>query len=179
MPVLPPPTTPVASVVAPPPVTAPAGRYGFNDAWLGESLVDWRASRPLRATLPCTPTARDAQVVVCRGPDHPFSSDVAARELTYTFVEGRLARIAFRTSINGFEFVTAALKKAFSTPDDIVRDQLRGSGRPHLAMIWRNGRSTIELDDPLPDMSHLSVSFTVDALAAKVAPPSADSARSS
>jgi hypothetical protein len=32
-------------------------------------------------------------------------------------------------------------------------------------MVWRNGRSTIVLSDPLPDFSHLSVNFTLDSLA--------------
>jgi len=87
-----------------------------------------------------------------------------ARELGYVFVDGRLARISFKTSIDGFAYVTAKLKKASGAPDAIVRDTVGASARPHVLMTWRNGRSTIVLSDPLPDFSHLGVNFTLDAL---------------
>jgi hypothetical protein len=158
---------------APPPdpaafaVAAPQVRYGFADAWLAESLADWRASRPDRARADCRPGG-GPRVVVCRGADQPLGATYAARDLTFVFIDDRLAQIRFRTSIDGFDFVTAALKRAAGLPDRIDRDTLGSTGRPHLSMIWRNGRSTIVLDDPLAGAVNLGVRLTVDALAAEV-----------
>jgi hypothetical protein len=147
---------------APPPdpaafaVAAPQVRYGFADAWLAESLADWRASRPDRARADCRPGG-GPRVVVCRGADQPLGATYAARDLTFVFIDDRLAQIRFRTSIDGFDFVTAALKRAAGLPDRIDRDTLGSTGR-----------STIVLDDPLAGAVNLGVRLTVDALAAEV-----------
>ena len=159
---------PPPHVAAAAPIPAPPSRYGFAEAWLGETLAEWRASRPVRAKAPCAAAPGDHAVLVCRGVDVDLGGGYAARELSYAFVDGRLARISFRTSIDGFDHVTAALKKDFSTPSQIVRDSLGATGRPHVSMTWRNGRSTIVLSDPLPDFTYLSVRFTIDALAGRL-----------
>ncbi len=164
MPALPPPTPPAAASALNP---APALRYGFADAWLGETLAEWRASRPARANAACG-TGGGPAVLVCRGAEADLGGGYAARELSYVFVDGRLARISFRTSIDGFAYVTAALKKDFSAPSQVVRDSQGPAGRPHVSMTWRNGRSTIVLSDPVADAVHLSVRFTLDALADRV-----------
>ena len=164
----PPPIPPLHAPAAAAAVSTPApgSRYGFADAWLGETLAEWRASRPVRAKAPCT-EAKALDVLVCRGVDADLGGGYAARDLSYAFVAGRLARISFRTSIDGFDHVTAVLKKASGAPERIVRDTLGPTGRPHVSMIWRNGRSTIVLSDPMADAVNLSVHFTLDALADK------------
>jgi len=150
------------------PAALPTRRYGFADAVLGETLAEWRASRPVRAKAPCVSAAGDPVVMVCRGVDVELGGGYSARELSYAFVEGRLARISFRTSIDGFAYVTAALKKTSGAPDRIVRDSLGPAGRPHVSMTWRNGRSTIFLSDPTADAVNLTVRFTLDALAERI-----------
>lgn len=166
---LPAPVPPPAAVAAAPAAPPASPRYGFDQAWLGESLADWRASRPARATAACPAVPAQPSLVVCRGPDVDVGGGFAARELSYVFVDGRLARISFRTSIDGFDYVTAALKKTVSAPAAIVRDSLGRTDRPHVAITWRNGHSTIMLSDPTPDAAHLSVRFTLDALAGQAA----------
>lgn len=171
MPVVLPPAPPPA----PPPAasasaaTLPARRYGFGDAWLGESLAEWLEVAPASVGVPCASSAHDPSVQTCRRADLDLGAGYGARELSCTFVDGRLARIAFRTSIDGFAHVTAALKAKDGAPDRVVRDTLGRTGRPHVLMTWRNGRSTIELSDPLADTVHLGVRLTLDADASRLA----------
>jgi hypothetical protein len=169
MPALPPPPAPAAHAPAAVQSAPPEIRFGFDDAWLGETLAQWRASRPARVREPCAAPGKDPDILTCRDAPRDFGAGYAARELTYTFVQGRLAQITFRTSVDGFDHVTAALKRAFGTPDTIVRDSLGRTGFPHVSMTWRNSRSTIVLSDPLPDFSHLGVRFTLDLLANRLA----------
>jgi hypothetical protein len=166
MPALHPPTPappPHAAAAAFAPASVP--RYGFADAWMGMTLDQWRSSRPARAKVLCGGAPRDPAAVICRGADTELGGGYGARDLSYVFVDDRLARISFRTSIDGFAFVTSALKRSSGPPDQIMRDSTGAAGRPHVSMVWRNGRSTIVLSDPLPDFSHLSVNFTLDSLA--------------
>jgi len=155
-----------APPVAAAPGPAPSRPFGFDGASLNETLDAWRQSTAGRAGGPCAAAASARTLTVCSAPPLDLGGGYAARDLTFTFVDGRLARIAFRTSIDGFAFVTAALEKACGAPDAVVRDSARRM--PHVSMRWRNGRSTIELSDPLPDYSHLGVAMTVDADAGRL-----------
>jgi hypothetical protein len=172
-------------IAAPPPVpaahaptahaaaaTARAPRYGFAGADLGMDFAAWRASSPTAAAAPCRPVG-DAQVCAVGSPD--LGGDYRARDLTFTFLGGRLAAIDFKSSIDGFDYATAALKKRFGAPTTIVRSQFKsvdGVTLPHVAMIWRNGRSTIRLSDPIRSSLSLSVRLSLDAAANRL-PPSA------
>ncbi len=88
-----------------------------------------------------------------------------ARNPTYKFLDGRLVGIAFQTSIDGFDFATATLKRSFGEPKRIVRDTVKlqdGAVFPHVMMTWRNGRSTIALSDPVMKGMTLSMEFSLN-----------------
>jgi hypothetical protein len=105
----------------------------------------------------------------------PLGDGYRARSLTYTFVDGALARIAFRSSMDGFAYVTARLEARYQQPDRVARDTLKtvgGPGRPHVIMAWRRGTTTIRLDDPIPHTVDLRVEITQDDLAGRLPKPS-------
>lgn len=148
---------PKPALAAAPPLAAT--RFGFANSVLGEPFTEWRASLPSRKTAPCANDPAGQAFVLCHGADVDLGGGYAARELAYVFVGGRLASISFKTSVDGFDFTTAVLKKRFGEPSLVVRDKTGRFNFPHVSMIWRNGRSTVLLSDPLPDYTHLSVRF--------------------
>lgn len=152
---------------APPPAPAVAlVRYGFRKAEIGMELAAWRRSAPQRGVAECE--GRGPRTEVCRTPDQPLGGGYQAREITSTFVEGRLARVSFTTSIDGFAYAMAELKGAFGAPGEVRRDRVRlanGLDLPHLEMTWRNGRSTIRLSDPARRGGRLSVVIAANAQA--------------
>jgi hypothetical protein len=165
-----PPPTPVAPIART--IAAPAPRYGYAGAELGMDFTAWRASSPAAGAAPCRPVG-SAQVCAMGSPD--LGGGYHARDLTFTFLGGRLAAIDFKSSIDGFDYATATLKKRFGAPTTIVRNQFKsvdGVTLPHVAMIWRNGRSTIRLSDPIRSSLSLSVRLSLDATAKRL-PPSA------
>jgi hypothetical protein len=156
-------------IAAPHPVPAVAersatspSRYGFAGGELGMAFAAWRASSPAAAAAACTVQgARQS----CALSPIPLGGGFKARNLTFTFQQGRLVAIAFDTSMDGFDYATAALKRRFGDPETILRNTVRtgdGGSLPHVEMIWRNGRSTIRLSDPLPSNLSLSVRFSVN-----------------
>ena len=122
-----------------------------------------------RPGIGCGPGKARA-VTVCRGPDVALGGKYFAREPTYRFLNGRLAQIRFHSSIDAFSWVTARLKKDDGQPGVIRRDtvRLQGVDLPHVLMTWKNGRSTISLDDPAETISQLDVSITRDTAAAQL-----------
>lgn len=146
-----PPPTPSAAIQAQP--------FGIGQSRIGMDLSALRA----RPGIACSPGKAQA-VTVCRGPDLPLGGKYFAREPAYRFVGGRLAQITFHSSIDGFSWVTARLKKDNGQPSDIRRDtvRLQGVSLPHVLMTWKNGRSTIALDDPVQSISQLDVTITRD-----------------
>lgn len=161
----------------PPP---PAVRYGFRKAQIGMELAAWRASAPHRQAARCS--AERPRVETCRVVDQPLGGSYRVRDLTSTFVDGRLARVSFTTSVDGFAFATAELKRAFGAPSEIWRDRVKlqnGFELPHVQMVWRNGRSTIQLDDPTRSGGRLSVTISDDARAGDLAASSSDAPRQS
>jgi hypothetical protein len=142
----------------------------FSGAIMGMDLQAWRMSSMARALATCTPDTPRAALRTCRVADRPISHGFQARDLTYVFVDDRLARIAFRTSIDGFADTMAFLKTNFGQPAVIKRDETTvdgGISRPHVEIDWRNGRSTIRLSDPVRNAVDLSVQFTLDSEAAR------------
>ncbi len=119
----------------------------------------------------CAATPGRPNLVVCRIADQLLGAAYAARDLTYLFLDGRLAQIRFRTSIDGFAYAVAKLKHDFGEPTSIRRDVIRLSRETaqHVAWDWRNGRSTIELSDPAPPGGQLAVRITLDAAASSLA----------
>jgi hypothetical protein len=167
-------------IAAPPPPTAAVVqtsqpvRYGFAGADLGADFAVWRASSEAARETPCR-QGRSSAVQVCTMPAADLGGGYQARDLTFTFIDETLAAIDFKTSIDGFDNATAALKRRFGQPMQIVRDSLKsvdGSVMPHVTMIWRNGRSTIRLSDPMKAQLALSVRLSLDADAQRLASPS-------
>ena len=155
-----------AAVSPSPPATFAGTAYGLAGASLGEPASAWRSTTSGRAAACLAGAARD-QILVCRGDDIAIGGGFRAREPSYTFVNGRLSKIEFRTSIDGFSYAMALLKHRFGAPKTIVRDRIvvaDGLDRAHVAVTWRNGRSTITLSDPTLDAAHLQVNMRLDAL---------------
>jgi hypothetical protein len=133
-------------------------------------LTAWRALFGAQSTL-CRRSDADTQV--CQAPPTALGGGFLARDLTFTFEQDRLTQIAFQTSVNGFDNATAVLRRAFGDPAEVVRDDVRlkdGLVFPHVLMVWKSGRSTVRLSDPLPAGDRLSVRFD---LAPRRAPPAA------
>jgi hypothetical protein len=139
--------------------------YGFAGTVLGQALNAWRTTAPGRGAA-CSPGAPHGDIMVCHGDDIALGGGFMARDPTFTFVGGRLSKIWIRSSIDGFAFAMAALKHRFGQPHAIVRDRIiaaDGLNRAHVAITWRNGRSTITLNDPSADAAHLEVNMHLDA----------------
>jgi hypothetical protein len=139
--------------------------YGLAGAALGEPASIWRSTASGRAAA-CAPGPARDRILVCHGADIAIGGGFMARDPTYTFVDGRLAKIVFRSSIDGFSYAMASLKHRFGAPKTIVRDRIivaDGLDRAHVAVTWRNGRSTIMLSDPTVDAAHLQVNMRLDA----------------
>ncbi|HEY2050596.1 MAG TPA: hypothetical protein VGH03_14735 [Caulobacteraceae bacterium] len=141
---------------------APVVRYGFNKSQLGETLTVWRSSAPAGVTCSAA-----GAVTTCTAPLVPLGGGYVARNLTYRFVNGELARINFHTSIDAFSWVRSRIDTRFGDPARVVRNNIAADSVdfPHVRDVWRNGRSTIMVDDPSPDMSTLRVTYTLDSLA--------------
>ena len=148
-----------AEIHTPPPVRSDGGIRGLAGAAplagaaLGETADIWRSTATGREAG-CKPGAVGDHILVCHGDGVAIGGGFMARDPTYTFVDGRLAKIVFRASIDGFAYAMAALKHRFGTPNAIVRDRILvadGVNRAHVAVTWRNGRSTITLNDPTAD----------------------------
>ena len=120
---------------------------------MGGSAADLRRAFPNAAC-----TAPGTAVLECVVSDQPIGGGFYARNLTFRLIDGQLAGIEFRTSIDGFAFAVARLKDKFGPPADIRRDSVKLYGRDfdHVAFTWRNGRSTIVLSDPA-ELDRLSV----------------------
>lgn len=159
----PPPAPPPPALVHPTHAIETGVRYGFDKAVLGMSLEDWRALsiRQLRAV--CSPERE--RRVICSTEDVPLGGPYAAHNLSYTFLGGKLARIAFETSINGYDNAVAVLIHSFGQPTQISRDTIAltdGAVFPHVLMTWRAPRAAIALSDPEPNGRMLSVQIGLD-----------------
>ncbi len=158
---------------APPPVAAPPARpaatFGFEDASLGETLADWR--RGAERAGSCQPVKGALSATICAARPVRLGGHQIAHGITYEFVGGRLARIRFLTSIDAYDRVRARLDGRFGPPVSIVRDAIKidqSFETPHLKAYWRNGRSTILLNDPERDGRSISVTYSLDALSSEL-----------
>jgi len=155
-----------APAIAAEQATAPVRRYGFAGSDLGMALDDWRELSSANASAACTSSRSAAQVLTCSTAPAPLGGDYEARDLSYSFLYDQLVQISFKTSINGFAYATAILKRRFGEPNQILRNTTRvedGLMFPHVLMTWRNGRSTIQLSDPDTRGVMLSVRYRLDA----------------
>ena len=126
---------------------------------IGAKLADLHDIRPKAS---CAPEKNG--VVDCFARDQPVGGGYFASDLDYRFIDGHLAQIRFKSSIDGFAFVVAKLKHDFGQPANLRRDDVRlyGHGFAHVTFMWRNGRSTIRMSDPVTP-NQLAVTITFDA----------------
>lgn len=161
--------------VPPPPAIqelAPPAAFGFENALLGETVADWRAAAGPRVS--CPSVTRRSGAMTCTAPPVALGGRQLAHDITYEFIGGRLARIHFLTSIDAYDRVRARLDGRFGAPRDIVRDNIQidqSIETPHLKAYWRNGRSTILLNDPEGDGRSLSVTYSLDAMSSGLPHP--------
>lgn len=82
-----------------------------------------------------------------------------ARHLRFTFVSGRLSSIEYRASVDAFDDITARLTARFGPPNKLARDSVRTElgAFPRVREIWSTSRGQIELVDPVPPYTDLSV----------------------
>jgi hypothetical protein len=158
-------------IATPPAHAAPAPivRYAFNQSQLGETLSVWRSSAPAGAACGAA-----GKVTTCTAPLVPLGGGYVARNLTFRFVNGELARINFHTSIDAYSWVMRRIDTRFGEPAHILRNDIAADSMefPHVRDVWSNGRATIVVDDPSQDMATLRVTYTLDSLASALPPPS-------
>jgi hypothetical protein len=145
---------------------APGVPFGFQKGVLGETLADWL--RTAAGAAACSPRPGASRIVVCGVAPIPIGGEHMARDVAFTFVDGRLARIRFRTSIDAYDRVRARLDSRYGPPRPVIYDEARiehSIETPHVRAVWRSGRSTIVVDDPDQDGTTLSVTYTLDSLA--------------
>ena len=154
----------------PPP--SPPSAVGFQTAYLGESLDDWRRQAPPGAT--CRTLTGAPARAICAAPPVDLGGHQVARDISYGFVEGRLVRIRFLTSIDAYDRVRARLDGRFGAPSPITYDAIqinRSVPTPHQRDVWRRGGALIVLSDPERDGYSLSVTYSLDAARALPPPP--------
>lgn len=154
---------------APVAVFAPGpGALSFGGARLGMSKADWLqlapsgvttghaaascAPAPAGATVQgevCTYATRYGQVTLPQAIS--LSGGYLAREPTYVFVDGRLRRIAFRTSLNAFSDLDARFTQRFGAPSQTSRRTLSirsGFKFDEVIRTWRAPGGTVRIVDP-------------------------------
>jgi len=156
---------------------------------IGASLADWKASpspepasshietvcsdRPGGATrLLSTASGTSPDTVVCGYFGRygrfflPEPVSVAPRLGTaharYTFVGRRLQSVEYRFSVNVYDDLIARLHKLYGAPLSVVRDTIRTEAGvfPRVRQTWRAPRGQVELTDPTPPYTELSVKLT-------------------
>ena len=152
----------VVQAPLPPAASVP---FGFEKAALGETLAGWR--RSVGGSASCAPRSSGDGVVVCGMAPVALGGDRTAPDVAFTFVNGRLARIRFRTSINAYDRVRARLDSRYGAPRPVTYGQIRiehSIETPHVRAVWHNDRSTIVINDPDAEGTTLKVTYTLDRL---------------
>ncbi len=153
--------TPLAAIAAQPlPVRFSDRPMGFDGAWLGMSLAQWRAIPPppqarsrcqaaAGGAASCDYDTRYGTVVL------PAAYDLAgaylARDPHYLFRSGALAEIRFRTSIDAYDPVTAMLTRRFGPATRLVRSQgptPYGFIQHKVVATWTRPDGVVTLTDP-------------------------------
>ncbi|MBE7218643.1 MAG: hypothetical protein INR64_09255, partial [Caulobacteraceae bacterium] len=125
------PPIPAAAQPAPPHAYA-APPPALSRDQLGLGLDAWRAT-PGAAGAQCAPPQGASQT--CTIAAAPLGGAYRARDLTYTFEDGRLTRIAFDASIDALPYAAAVVKRQFGAPATTRRDSIQTPDGPleHLA----------------------------------------------
>lgn len=163
-----------------PPANAPAGGIGFMGARLGMGLDQWKAlAYPGRdpgqveaacvngqagtapGTVVCTYAQRAGGVTLPLS--FPLTKTWLVRDPTYDFVDGRLGKIAFHTSIDAFDDLSARFEAKYGPASQIQRDDVKtrsGLDLPRVRKTWRLPSGSIEIVDPATPPTQLAVQFT-------------------
>lgn len=90
-----------------------------------------------------------------------WGKGVLAHAPEYHFVGGRLSRIDFEASIDAFDSIMARLKARYGGPARTLRGDARTSlgPRPKVEEVWDTPSAVIDLTDPTPDPTLLSLSL--------------------
>jgi hypothetical protein len=169
-----------AAASEPPPANAPAGGIGFMGARLGMGLDQWKAlaypghdpSQVAAAcangqggtapgTVVCTYAQRAGGVTLPLS--FPLTKTWLVRDPTYDFVDGRLGKIAFHTSIDAFDDLSARFEARYGPASQIQRDDVTtrsGLDLPRVRKTWRLPGGSIEIIDPATPPTQLAVQFT-------------------
>lgn len=152
----------------------------FKGARLGMTIAQWKAlpypggaSTHVETACVDSPNRSadpGARVVVCSyvtrygrielPQSFAFTATRLARDPSYAFVDGKLARIEFQTSIDAFDELDARFATLYGHGQDgqTLRDQHADVAR--VQKIWRTPGGTVRIIDPSPRPSLLSVQFT-------------------
>ena len=167
---------------------APKPPVGFDGAWLGMGIKDWKSQTgadtdSAHVSAACSGDAavdeakgaapRDSgTVTVCRyvkryGPmsfpvARPLSPSYSALDTTYSFADSRLAKIEFKASIDAFNAVVATLTTQYGPATTTVRDTVEsrlGVRLPRVRKVWRLAGGRILVTDPAAPPTDLSVEY--------------------
>jgi hypothetical protein len=171
--------------------TPPPGPLDFKGVRLGMTLAAWKAlpfpgSTSSRARPVCTdgadaissgllPARSDlsAETVVCAYfsqygrfmlPDPvALGPRIVTRRLRFTFEDGRLSAIEYRTSVNAYDDLAARLNTRYGPSARLTRDSVKTSAGayPRVRRTWQAPDGQIELIDPVAPYTDLSLRLSV------------------
>ncbi|HEY5006530.1 MAG TPA: hypothetical protein VII42_00915 [Caulobacteraceae bacterium] len=181
-----------ASVASQPPPSTQASVIGFMGAQLGMGLAEWKAlaypgRNPAQVTTTCSddttrtggpPVAgggsgQGGRLVVCTytnrlgGAALPLSFPLTQAYLVqgpkYDFIDGKLSKVEFQTSIDAFDDLTARFEARYGPAAQTLRDDVTTRGGfdlPRVRKIWRLPKGSVEIIDPATPPTQLAVQFS-------------------
>jgi hypothetical protein len=161
----------------------------FKGARLGMTIGEWKAlaypgRAPPRLTKACSNDAQrladsglsvdapepSADLVVCTyitrygskvlPQSFPLTKAYFVRDPKYYFLNGRLTKVEFRTSVDAFDDVMATLKKSYGPATQTERDDFKsrvGLDLPRVQIVWRLSNGFVEITDPSSPPNQLEV----------------------
>jgi hypothetical protein len=131
---------------------------GNDSAPIRGSKASLSASTPAPREVVCSYASRLGRYVVAQ--DFPLTKTYLARDPTFTFVSGRLAKIEFGSSIDAFDDLVAAFETKFGRASQTIRDQIKtpyGPTLPRVQKIWRLPDGVVRITDPSTRLDQLLV----------------------
>ncbi|MGA0603806.1 hypothetical protein ACO2Q3_24075 [Caulobacter sp. KR2-114] len=165
---------PLTGLAAPSAGAGPFAEVGaFDGARLGMTIAAWKAL-PLPTTGPTHLARACAQgaggLVTCRYADvygaydlpqaHRLYPARPAWRVRYQFLNGRLAAISLRTSIDAYNDVVSGLTRAYGKPRRTRVDRVAvgpGQSRARVRTTWARSGAQVELTDPSANPVRLSL----------------------
>jgi hypothetical protein len=146
----------------------------LNAARLGMSLQAWRALPPAGAAPGAPPSCAaqpSARIVTCTYASKvgryvlpnavPLDRTYQATDIRYVFDGGRLSEVAFRSSVDAYNDLTAVLDKDYGPPTRTAQDQVRSEIGPlrRVRQAWTTPTAQVLLVDPSADPTKLGVTI--------------------